>query len=187
MAVKDKKIPFKPLAFIAYTFSFILSLVCYLIYAYLPLSDKFTNSPEVSGVEAVRVFYISPVAGFLSLIIFVVVAFSYRKYFHELSVADSKVGNRKIGVGAIEWISLIVTVLIAAMLLTSSVLALRLGNESRIIGFLAPFGDTVFKTYEYVILANCIVHFIFLVLTVIKMAGIHWLDGIASLFSKNKK
>ena len=50
--------------------------------------------------------------------------------------------------------------------------------------FLAPTDNTVFKTYEYVILANSIVHTVIFALAVLKMAGVHWMNAIACLIGK---
>jgi len=195
MADTAKKVKFNIWVFSCYTLSVAFSYACYFVYAYLPLSEEFTNSIEYSGQETVAAFGSSFAAGILSAVIFIVMAFVFRKYFYRLSESDSKIGKRKIKGAALEWIALVSSVLLFAVLIVSAVLSFlyfKKCNDMRY-PFLAPTDGTIFKTYEYVILANTIVHTVFYVLTVIKMAGLHWLDAIAGFIEntiekrKNKK
>lgn len=191
MTETDKKVKFSIGAFLCYTLSVILSYACYLIYAYLPSSDDFTNSTDgkITGIETVYVFGISFATGILSALIFVIMAYKFRKYFYKLSYSDRKIGNYKLGEAALEWISLITSVLIFAVLCTSAVLSFLFFKNclDTPYPFLAPTDGTIFKTYEYVILGNTIAHTVFFVLTVLKMAGVHWLNGLVCAISKGIK
>lgn len=195
MAETDNKVKFKFGAFLCYILSVIFSWVCYLVYAYLPSSDEFTNSIEYSGKETAYAFGISFAAGILSVVFFVLMALVFRKYFYELTLSDGKIGKFEIKEATAEWICLISSVLVLAVITVSTVLSYLYFNECLNMPggepFLAPTDNTIFKTYEYAIFGNTITHTALFVLTVVKMAGIHWLDGIAGfigkLFKSNKK
>ncbi len=190
MTETDKKLKFNIGAFLCYTVSVLLSLVCYFVYAFLPSSDEFTNSIEYSGEETVYVFGSSFISGLISALIFGIMAFAFRKYFYKLSFSDRKIGNYKINESTLEWISLITSVLLFAVTCTSAVLSFLFFKSCMFDmtdPFLAPTDGTIFKKYEYVIFANTIVHIVFYILTVIKMIGIHWLDGIVCLICRTAK
>lgn len=189
-----KKAKFSVGAFLCYALSVIFAWACYFVYAYLPSSDEFTNSIEYSGKETVYYFGSSFASGIISVLIFTIMVYTFRKYFYKLSFADRKIGNYKIKESTLEWISLISSIIIFAVILTSTVLSFLyfktcLFDMPEV--FLAPTDGTVFKTYEYVIFANTVVHTVFFFLTAVKMAGIHWLDAIVSfiisIFKKIKK
>ena len=182
MTVNAKKPKFNFAVFAGYTFSVLFSVACYLIYSRMPVMESFTNSTEYSGLETVKMFSTSFISGIFSVAMFIAVAFLGRKYFFTLSKYDSKIGKIKIKDSVLEWISVIASLLVLAVLVVSTVLAFLYYNEciSMKYPFLAPTDNTVYKTYEYVILAMCIVHFIFYLLTVVKMLGIKWLDTIGT-------
>ena len=123
MADTAKKVKFNIWVFLCYTLSVAFSYACYFVYAYLPLSEEFTNSIEYSGQETVAAFGSSFAAGILSAVIFIVMAFVFRKYFYRLSESDSKIGKRKIKGAALEWIALVSSVLLFAVLIVSAVLS----------------------------------------------------------------
>ena len=193
MAETSGKVKFNIGAFLCYTLSVILAYVCYFIYAYLPSSDFANSVGGISGEETVYVFGISFITGILSALIFAVMSYCFRKYFYKLSYSDRKIGNFKMNEATLEWISLIFSVLLFATLCTSAVLSFLYFKKclDMLFPILAPTDDTKFKTFEYVILGNTIAHTVFYVLTVVKMAGIHWLDGlvcgISHIISKSKK
>ena len=182
MTVNAKKPKFNFAVFAGYTFSVLFSVACYLIYSRMPVMESFTNSTEYSGLETVKMFSTSFISGIISATLFIAVAFSGRKYFFALSKYDSKIGKIKLKDSVLEWISVTASLVVLAVLIVSTVLAFLYYNEciSMKYPFLAPTDNTVYKTYEYVILAMCIVHFVFYMLTVVKMLGIKWLDAIAT-------
>lgn len=185
-----KKSKFNIGAFLCFVLSLIFSWVCYFIYAYLPSSDEFTNSIEYSGRETVYAFGSSFVAGILSIIVFALMAFLFRKYFYELTLADGKMGKINIKESSAEWICLISSVIIMALLVVNTVLSYLYFNECLNMPggypFLAPTDNTIFKTYEYAILGNTIVYTVTFILTVIKMSGLR-LGGNAKRSEDDKK
>ena len=167
------KIKFNIGAFLCYVLSVAFSWVCYFVYAYLPSSEEFTNSIEYSGS--------SFIAGIFSVILFGVMAFVFRKYFFELTLSDGKIGKLNIKEATAEWICLISSVLVIAILVVSTVLSYLYFSECLNMPggypFLAPTDNTIFKTYEYAILGNTIAHTVIFVLAVIKMSGLKLSGG----------
>ena len=181
------KIKFNIGAFLCYVLSVAFSWVCYFVYAYLPSSEEFTNSIEYSGRETVYAFGSSFIAGIFSVILFGVMAFVFRKYFFELTLSDGKIGKLNIKEATAEWICLISSVLVIAILVVSTVLSYLYFSECLNMPggypFLAPTDNTIFKTYEYAILGNTIAHTVIFVLAVIKMSGLK-LSGGKGKYSK---
>ena len=176
MSETAKKVNFNIGAFLCYILSVAFAWVCYFVYAYLPSSDEFTNSIEYSGRETVYAFGSSFVAGILSVIAFALMAFLFRKYFYELTLSGGKFGKLDIKEATAEWICLISSVLVTAILVVNTVLSYLYFSECLNMPggypFLAPTDNTIFKTYEYAILGNTIAHTVIFVLAVIKMSGL---------------
>lgn len=191
MAEKQSKTTFKFTAFSGYLLSLVLLVVSYIIYAYLPINDDFTNSPDVAGSEAVGVFLLSPLAAVFSLVAFVVFAVVNRKYYFSLISADNKIGSIKLKGAFIEWMIVLVSLVIVALLSVCCAFAFILYNEYKELGFVAPVGDTVYFGYQQYIFGATIAHSVFFVLTVLRMLKVNWLNSlicaIKALISKIKK
>ena len=176
MSETGKSVKFNIGAFLCYVLSVAFSWVCYFVYAYLPSSDKFTNSLEYSGKETVYAFGSSFIAGIFSVILFAIMAFVFRKYFYELTLSSEKTGKLNIKEATAEWICLISSVLVVAILVVNTVLSYLYFSECLNMPggypFLAPTDNTIFKTYEYAILGNTIAHTVVFVLAVVKMSGL---------------
>lgn len=159
-------------AFITYFLSFAFLLAGYLVYSLLPGSENFTNSIEVSGEKTVRVFMIAPIFCVLSLVAFTVFLIVFRKYLKELSFSDNKIGKTVISNGIINAFSYGSLSVIIVIILVCTGFAFAAYNEFKELGFVAPMDGTVYETYGWFILAGCVVHFIFLALTTVKMCGL---------------
>ena len=187
MAIRKFESKFNVAAFVTYLASFILMVACYVTYVALPESDTITNSLEFSGEETVRFFVAVPVLGLLSCIAFVAFVLAFRKYLIRLSLDDNKFGDKTIGNAVIRSACYISSVILLALHITSAVFAFILLNDFRELGFVAPITDTIYESYGSFILADCIIHFIFLVLTALKMSGLSLTDSIGALFSDKEK
>lgn len=191
MAEKQLKTSFKFSAFLGYFISLVFLVASYVIYAYLPVNDSFTNSPDVAGSEAVGVFLISPLTAVLSAVTFVIFAFVNRKYYFNLVSDNNAIGNLKINGALIEWIIVIVSLILTALISVCCVFAFILYKEYHELGFVAPVGDTVYFGYQQYILGVLVTHSVFFVLTLLRMLKINWLNSlicaIKAISSKMKK
>lgn len=191
MAEKQIKTSFKFTAFFTYLLSFISLIVSYAVYAYLPVNDEFTNSPDVAGSEAVGVFLISPVAAVLSVVIFVAFAVLNRKYIYNLISEHNEIGNLKLSKALIEWIIILVSLAVTALIFVCCVFAFKLYNEYKGLGFVAPVGDTIYFGYQQYILGVTVTHSVLFVLTLLRMLKVNWLNSLVcsvkALISKIKK
>ncbi len=174
-------------AFLMFLLSFIFLLSCYLTYSLIPESDSFTNSIDVSGEETVIVFTLVPVLGVVSCVVFVVFLVIFRKYYAQLALADNKFGNKIISSGIIRASSYVSSFVLLALLVISTCFAFSLLSEFKFLGFVAPVSDTVYESYEKFILADCVIHFVFLILTSLKMSGFSLTDAVAKIFIKKEK
>lgn len=190
MTENKSKSSFKFTAFAGYFLSLVLLVASYLIYAYLPINDDFTNSPDVAGSEAVGVFFLSPLAAVFSVVVFVIFAFINRKYFYNLISANAHIGNLKMNSAFIKCIVVLVPLAITALISVCCSYSFILYNEYKELGFVAPVGDTVYYGYQQFIFGVTIAHSVFFVLTVLRMLNINWLNSlvcvIKALFSKIK-
>lgn len=146
----------KTKVFAPYLISFLLLLASYLIYTIVPVSDL-ANSVEHSGMDAVYLLTVSPVAAFVSLTLLVIAFIINKQYLTELL-------TKKVTITAFA--------VTALLILISFILSVLFVISQYQIGFTAPFGGTKWESYNTFILVSCIIEFISLVLLTLRMKGI---------------
>lgn len=142
--------------FLPHLLSFILLFFSHIIYISIPTSDL-ANSIEHSGMDAVYVLTVSPVAAILALIFFILSYVLNRDYLNSLlSKPVATVGYA----------------VLTIMILISAIFSVSFVASQYSLGFTAPINGTVWHSYSIFILISCIINLIALILLTLAMIGI---------------
>lgn len=142
--------------YIPYLFSLILSLTSYLIYTLIPVSNL-ANSVEHSGMDAVYVLTVSPIAGLLSLVLFVVSYILNKNHLNSLLSKPLTIGAYAV---------------ITVMILISTVFSVMFVVSMYQLGFTAPINGTKWQSYSIFMLVSLIMQLVSFILLILADKGI---------------